>query len=89
LEGGSPIPRRFAGGWAGARNPLGLPPIEWSRNNPYSASKVELGRYLYFDKRLSADETISCARCHDPEHVLELKRKVQAATNANTVLWGI
>jgi cytochrome c peroxidase len=48
--------------------PLGLPPIQWPSNNPYSAAKVELGRYLYFDKRLSADDTVSCASCHAPEH---------------------
>jgi cytochrome c peroxidase len=47
--------------------PLGLPPLMWPRQNPYSADKVELGRYLYFDRRLSADETISCASCHDPQ----------------------
>lgn len=29
---------------------------------------VELGRALYFDKRLSADNTVSCATCHAPEH---------------------
>src|SRR5204862_4372426 len=27
----------------------------------------ELGRYLYFDKRLSADQTLSCASCHGPQ----------------------
>ena len=37
--------------------PLGLPPLSWPRDNPYSAAKVELGRTLYFDRRLSADET--------------------------------
>jgi len=47
--------------------PLGLPPLMWPRTNPYSADKVELGRYLYFDRRLSADETVSCASCHDPQ----------------------
>jgi len=31
-----------------------------------SAAKVELGRTLYFDKRLSIDGTVSCATCHDP-----------------------
>ena len=50
------------------RQPLGLPSIEWPKNNPYSAAKVELGRYLYFDKRLSADGTVSCGTCHEPEH---------------------
>src|SRR6185437_16404500 len=28
--------------------------------------KVELGRTLFFDKRLSEDGTVSCAACHDP-----------------------
>src|SRR3974377_1548227 len=56
--------------WAGERpphEPLGLPHIEWPKHNPYSAAKAELGRDLYYDKRLSADESISCATCHDPK----------------------
>ena len=48
--------------------PAGLPPFDWPKQNRYSAAKVELGRYLYFDKRLSADETVSCASCHDPKY---------------------
>ncbi len=36
-------------------------------NNPPTAEKVELGRKLYFDKRLSADNSVSCATCHDPK----------------------
>ncbi len=47
--------------------PAGLPPLSWPADNPYSAAKVELGRYLYFDARLSADETVSCATCHSPK----------------------
>ena len=56
--------------WAGdrPRQPLGLPSVEWPKNNPYSAAKAELGRYLYFDKRLSSDGTVSCATCHDPKY---------------------
>ena len=30
-------------------------------------SKYELGRKLFFDKRLSLDNSISCASCHRPE----------------------
>ncbi|MHC4816656.1 MAG: cytochrome-c peroxidase [Planctomycetota bacterium] len=30
--------------------------------------KVRLGRMLFFDKRLSADATVSCATCHQPAH---------------------
>src|SRR6056297_2734010 len=35
-------------------------------DNPITRAKVELGRQLYFDPRLSIDSTISCASCHDP-----------------------
>jgi cytochrome c peroxidase len=41
--------------------PLGLLPLEWPKDNPYLAEKVALGRLLYFDKRLSKDDTVSCA----------------------------
>lgn len=33
--------------------------------NPITTEKVILGRTLYFDKRLSKDETLSCNSCHD------------------------
>jgi len=36
-------------------------------DNPLTAEKIELGRMLYFDKRLSADNTVSCATCHHPK----------------------
>jgi cytochrome c peroxidase len=49
------------------RVPLGLLPIQWPADNPYSKEKVELGRLLYFDKRLSADSSVSCADCHHPK----------------------
>lgn len=44
--------------------PLGLPAIPWPEDNPYSKEKAELGRLLYFDTRLSSDNTVSCAHCH-------------------------
>lgn len=47
--------------------PRGLPPILWPKDNPYSPAKAELGRLLYYDKRISADGTLSCASCHDPK----------------------
>jgi cytochrome c peroxidase len=36
-------------------------------DNPQSMAKIALGRQLFFDKRLSLDETIACASCHDPQ----------------------
>ncbi|WP_197452435.1 cytochrome-c peroxidase [Rosistilla carotiformis] len=40
-----------------------ITPLLENRNLP--AGKVELGRRLFHDKRLSADNSISCASCHD------------------------
>src|SRR5260370_36190730 len=46
--------------------PLGLPPVFWPDDNPYTAAKAELGKLLFFDKRLSSDGSVSCASCHKP-----------------------
>jgi cytochrome c peroxidase len=48
------------------RTPLGLKAVPWPDNNPYSREKAELGRLLFFDARLSADFSLSCATCHSP-----------------------
>jgi cytochrome c peroxidase len=34
------------------------------KDNPLTAEKVELGRHLFYDKRLSGNETQACASCH-------------------------
>ncbi|MBN1346037.1 MAG: c-type cytochrome [Phycisphaerae bacterium] len=47
--------------------PEGLPPLPIPKDNPMTAEKVELGKMLYFDKRMSKDKTVSCATCHDPK----------------------
>ena len=36
-------------------------------DNPLTADKIQLGKQLYFDKRLSADGTVACATCHAPD----------------------
>ena len=48
--------------------PAGLPPVAAviPASNPMTKGKVELGKQLYFDQRISKDATISCASCHDP-----------------------
>jgi cytochrome c peroxidase len=48
------------------KTPLGLPPIPVPGNNPVTAEKVALGRALFYDKRLSSDNTVSCSSCHNP-----------------------
>lgn len=44
--------------------PAGFPYPKVPADNPISEAKVELGRYLFYDKRLSANQTQSCASCH-------------------------
>jgi cytochrome c peroxidase len=46
------------------RTPLGLPPYE---GEVPTAAMVDLGRRLFFDRRLSANGTLSCGMCHVPE----------------------
>ena len=47
--------------------PLGLDAyLPVPETNPLTKEKVDLGRKLFFDARLSRDNTVSCATCHDP-----------------------
>jgi cytochrome c peroxidase len=43
----------------------GFLPPQVPADNPMSAAKVELGRHLFYDTRLSANGTQSCATCHE------------------------
>lgn len=47
--------------------PKGFPEPAVPEDNPMNAAKVELGRYLFHDVRLSANGTQSCASCHRQE----------------------
>jgi len=44
-----------------------LPKVAENPENPVTAEKVELGKKLYFDNRLSKDNTQSCNTCHNLE----------------------
>jgi cytochrome c peroxidase len=62
-------------------------------NNPSTPEKIALGKQLYFDPRLSEDNTISCASCHDPEKgysngqpFAEGVRKQLGGRNAPTII---
>ncbi|QDT01433.1 cytochrome-c peroxidase [Adhaeretor mobilis] len=51
--------------------PLGLKAgageIKGLKENPLTRAKIELGRQLFFDPRISSDNSISCASCHHPD----------------------
>lgn len=51
---------------ASAADPAGFPAIKHPKDNETTPEKVALGKQLYFDGRLSADNKVSCATCHDP-----------------------
>ncbi|MEO1092628.1 MAG: MbnH family di-heme enzyme [Pseudomonadota bacterium] len=44
--------------------PSWLPPPTVPEDNPMSTAKVDLGRHLFYDARLSVDGTVACASCH-------------------------
>lgn len=48
--------------------PQGLDSLEQyiPQDNPLTEAKIELGRELFFDRRLSIDGTVSCDFCHSP-----------------------
>lgn len=57
------------GNWVESRFDFRLPawapkPLE-PKGNPTTAAKVELGRHLFYDTRLSRDGSMSCASCHE------------------------
>ncbi|OQK15968.1 cytochrome-c peroxidase [Methyloprofundus sedimenti] len=59
-----------------ADNLLGLPGLSIPVNNQQTLKKIALGKKLFNDKRLSQDETISCASCHDKNRAFTDGQKV-------------
>ena len=47
--------------------PETVPPPRVPEDNPMSATKVELGRFLFYDTKLSGNQTQSCGSCHRQE----------------------
>ncbi|WP_235898681.1 cytochrome-c peroxidase [Parahaliea maris] len=50
-----------------AEPPKGLPALPIPERNPATPARIDLGRKLFFDRRLSFNRTLSCAMCHVPE----------------------
>ena len=48
--------------------PPGFPQPVVPQDNPMTEAKVELGRYLFYDTALSANQQQSCASCHQQQH---------------------
>lgn len=50
------------------RPPLGVTSTFAELKDPPTPERVRLGRWLFYDKRLSKDGTVACANCHRPEN---------------------
>jgi len=61
-RGATPPPESTAYDW---RLPPGFPAPAVPEDNPMTLAKVELGRRLFYDTRLSDNGTYSCAKCHE------------------------
>lgn len=66
--------------------PPGFPPVESPEGNELTEKRVELGRLLFMDKRLSKDSTIACVTCHLPEHALTDLQALSIGINNNRSL---
>jgi cytochrome c peroxidase len=64
-------------------------------DNPMSDKKVELGHLLFFDKRLSADNSRSCYSCHQNEDgnggkdPIAIGAKNKQLTRHSPVIWNV
>lgn len=47
--------------------PAFFPPMDIPADNPMTVEGIKLGRFLFWEKSLSLDKTISCGSCHLPE----------------------
>lgn len=56
--------------------PKGFAPPVVPPHNPMNSAKVELGRHLFYDVRLSGNGTLSCAGCHAPDRAFSDNRSL-------------
>jgi cytochrome c peroxidase len=61
-ENHAPLAVELSLGLAAGKDEIKIP-----ADNPLTRAKIELGRQLFFDTRLSGDASVSCASCHDPQ----------------------
>lgn len=63
---------------------LGVSQIAGLKENPLTRAKIELGRQLFFDSRLCADNTVSCASCHHPDNAYGRETQYGVGINGQT-----
>ncbi|MCA9615410.1 MAG: di-heme enzyme, partial [Myxococcales bacterium] len=68
--------------------PEGFPEPRVPEDNPMSDAKVELGRHLFYDVRLSGNQTQSCASCHFQELAFTDALPVSVGSTGQSTLRG-
>ena len=63
--------------------PSNFPPLEISKENPITEEGVLLGRHLFWDTRLSGDNSISCANCHTPQNAFSDNNQYSIGINGD------
>ena len=48
--------------------PANFPPVELPDDNPLTVEGIQLGRHLFWENRMSGDNSMSCASCHAPQY---------------------
>lgn len=72
-----------------------VPDMPIPKDKPQSAEKIELGRQLFFDKRLSSDGSLSCYSCHQDEQgsggkdPIAIGANNKPLTRHSPVLWNV
>ena len=54
-------------------------------DNPMSASKVALGRALFYEPALSGNRAMSCATCHQPDKAFSQAQALSSGSNGDTL----
>lgn len=75
-----------ADGGTGSGSILPMGQISYDSIHLYNAETVNLGRKLFFDKRLSVNNTVACASCHLPALAFTDGRKKAVGINNNATM---
>lgn len=77
---GSPVPEAYV--W---NLPPGVSPPQVPKDNPMTQAKVELGRHLFYDKRLSFNGKSSCGSCHEQKLAFADGKKLPKGATGDTL----
>lgn len=61
-----------------------LGPVAYPKDNLANSDIAKLGKKLFFDKRLSSDNTISCSTCHEPNRAFSDGEKLSVGVHGRT-----